>query len=327
MILQYVKYIMSFPFVDIDIQFAYSHSTKKLHIQHFGAFIVLHSYKKISFQGAHGAYSDMSCRKVFPNLETVPCETFDDAFRAVVEGRSDLAMIPVDNTIAGRVADVHHLMPERDLFIIGEHFQPINHMLLGLPGAKLEGVKHVHSHVHALPQCRDFLGSLNVERHVHTDTAGAARKVGLDGDPEHAAIASELAAEIYNLEILKRDIEDRSHNVTRFLILSPEPDFPDEDEDDVMTSLLFEIRNIPASLYKALGGFATNGLSFTKLESYIDENFQAARFYCDVEGHAESPALGRALEELGFFAKDVKLLGTYKAHPFRKKYMAQNIEL
>ena len=284
-------------------------------------------YKTIAFQGAHGAYSDMSCRAVFPDLETLPCDSFDQAFRAVMDGRSDLAMIPVDNTIAGRVADVHHLMPQGDLFIIGEHFQPINHMLLGLPGTKLGDVKHVHSHVHAIPQCRKFLNKLQVKSHVHADTAGAAKEIAAKGDAQHAAIASELAAEIYNLEILERDIEDQAHNVTRFLILSTEPHFPDPDEDDVITSLLFEVRNIPASLYKALGGFATNGLSMTKLESYVDEQFQAARFFCDIEGHHESPSFQRALEELGFFAKDVKLLGTYKAHPFRGQQAGNNEEL
>ncbi len=284
-------------------------------------------YKKIAFQGAHGAYSDMSCRAVFPDLETLPCDSFDVAFDAVADGKADLAMIPVDNTIAGRVADVHHLMPKRDLFIIGEHFQPVNHMLLGVKGAKKEDLKHVHSHVHALPQCREFLKSLSVSSHVHADTAGAAREIAEKHDKAHGAIASSLAGDIYGLEVLDRDIEDCSHNVTRFLILSPEPDFPDVEEEDVVTSLLFEVRNIPAALYKALGGFATNGLSLTKLESYVDENFQAARFYCDIEGHPESRPFNRALEELGFYAKDVKLLGAYKAHEFRKTYESDYGEL
>jgi len=275
------------------------------------------NYKKIAFQGAHGAYSDMACRAVFPDLETLPCDSFDEAFNAVMEGRSDLAMIPVDNTIAGRVADVHHLMPQGDLFIIGEHFQLISHMLLGLPNSNIEDIKHVHSHVHAIPQCRKFLNELDVKSHVHADTAGAAKEISVVKDKTHAAIASELAAEIYGLEILQRDIEDTDHNITRFLILSADPSFPEADEENVITSLLFEVRNIPASLYKALGGFATNGLSMSKLESYVDEQFQAARFYCDIEGHHESPEFELALEELGFFAKDVKLLGTYKAHPFR----------
>lgn len=284
-------------------------------------------YKKISFQGAHGAYSDMACRAVYPALETVPCDSFDGAFRAVMEGTADLAMIPVDNTIAGRVADVHHLMPQGDLFIIGEHFQPVNHMLLGVKGAKIEDVKHVHSHVHAIPQCREFLKTLDAKAHVHADTAGAAKEISQRGAKAHAAIASSLAAELYGLDILEREIEDHSHNVTRFLILSPEPHFPELDAENVLTSLLFEVRNIPAALYKALGGFSTNGLSLTKLESYVDKNFQAARFYCDIEGHPESRAFNRALEELGFFAKDVKLLGAYPASSFRTKSGADHGEL
>ncbi len=284
-------------------------------------------YKTIAFQGAHGAFSDMACRSVFPKLETIPCESFDAAFDAVMNGVADLAMIPVDNTIAGRVADVHHLMPQGDLFIIGEHFQPVNHMLLGVKGAKLSDIKHVHSHVHALPQCRKFLKTLDVKAHVHADTAGAAQEIAEKNDTAHAAIASSLAAEIYDLDILESGIEDVKGNVTRFLILSAEPNFPALSETNVITSLLFEVRNIPASLYKALGGFATNGLSLTKLESYVDENFQAARFYCDIEGHPESRAFNRALEELGFFAKDVKLLGAYKAHSFRKSYQSDYGEL
>ncbi len=277
----------------------------------------MRDYKSIAFQGVRGAYSDVACRSVFPSLETVPCASFDEAFRCVSEGEADLAMIPVDNTIAGRVADVHHLMPHWDLFIIGEHFQPINHMLLGVKGAKIEDIKHVHSHVHAIPQCRNVLKDLKVEAHVHGDTAGAAQEIATRGDKAHGAVASELAAQIYGLDILKRDVEDHSRNVTRFLILSAEPDFPALEAEDVMTSLLFEVRNQPASLYKALGGFATNGLSMTKLESYVDENFHAARFYCDVEGHPESLPFQRAVEELGFFSADVKLLGAYLAHPYR----------
>ena len=284
-------------------------------------------YKTIAFQGAHGAFSDMSCRAVFPDLTTIPCDSFDDAFTAVMEGKADLAMIPVDNTIAGRVADVHHLMPQGDLFIIGEHFQPVNHMFLGVKGSQISDIKHVHSHLHALPQCKKFLKTIDAKAHVHADTAGAAKEISEKGDKAHAAIASELAADIYGLDILEKGIEDVKGNVTRFLILSPEPHFPDLDEENVITSLLFEVRNIPASLYKALGGFATNGLSLTKLESYVDENFQAARFYCDIEGHPESRAFNRALEELGFFAKDVKLLGAYKAHDFRKTYKADYGEL
>ncbi|MCK5283989.1 MAG: prephenate dehydratase [Alphaproteobacteria bacterium] len=282
-------------------------------------------YKKIAFQGIIGAYSDLACRTVFPTFETVPCNSFDDAFISVLDGDSDLAMIPVDNTIAGRVADVHHLMQKGDLFIIGEHFQPVRHALLGVKGVQKESLKHIHSHVHALPQCREFIKSLGLQSHVHADTAGAAEEVAERADIEHAAIASSLAAEIYNLDILEEDIQDKYHNTTRFLILSSDPIIPDIDENiNVLTSLLFEVRNIPAVLYKSLGGFATNGLSLAKLESYVDDKFQAAQFYCDVEGHMESDAFELALEELGFYAKNVKFLGTYPAHDFRKTYIQED---
>jgi prephenate dehydratase len=277
--------------------------------------------RTIAFQGAHGAFSDVACRAVYPDLETVPCHSFDDAFAALAEGKADLAMIPVDNTIAGRVADVHHLMPRGDAFIIGEHFQPIQHHLLGIHGAKKSDLKHVHSHVHAIPQCRNIIRQLGLKAHVHADTAGAAQDVAQRGDITHGAIASSLAAQIYGLDVLVEDIQDRERNTTRFIILASEPHIPEIDEKaDIITSLIFEVRNIPAALYKSLGGFATNGLSLAKLESYVDENFQAATFYCDVEGHPESDAFKRALEELGFYAKDVKFLGAYPAHPFRKTW-------
>ena len=276
----------------------------------------LKNIKKIAFQGAKGAYSDMACRTVFPTLETVPCNSFDQAFRSVQDGKADLAMIPIDNTIAGRVADVHHLMPDSDLYIIGEHFQPIRHTLLGLKGAKKEGLKHVHSHVHAIPQCRKMIKRLGLEAHVHADTAGAAEEIAKLNDPAHAAIASDLAAEIYDLEIFENNVQDEHHNTTRFLILSPEPEIPDENVQTI-TSLLFSARNIPAALYKCLGGFATNNLGMSKLESYVDPNFQAAQFFCDIEGHPDHDDFKLALEELGFYATDVKFLGAYPAHPFR----------
>ncbi|MFK7839413.1 MAG: prephenate dehydratase [Bdellovibrionales bacterium] len=279
------------------------------------------SPKKIAFQGTYGAYSDLACRTVYPNLETIPCNSFNDAFQSVQDEKADLAMIPVDNTIAGRVADVHTLMPEGELFIIGEHFQPVRHALLGVKGSNKESLEHVHSHVHALPQCKKFIEGLNMQAHIHADTAGAAEKVAKKGDMTHGAIASTLAAEIYGLDILQEDVQDSKHNTTRFLVLSPEPEIPEEDDDiNIITSLIFEVRNIPAALYKSLGGFATNGFNIVKLESYIDENFNAAQFYVDIEGHPESTAFNRALEELGFYAKDVKFLGSYAAHPSRKVY-------
>lgn len=275
--------------------------------------------KRIAFQGDHGAFSDLACRTVFKGLETVPCETFEDAFRVVQTGKADLAMIPVDNTIAGRVAAVHHLMPEGDLYIVGEHFEPIRHMLLGVKGAKKSDIKHVHSHIHALPQCSKYTKKLGLKPHVHADTAGAARDIAARGDKRHAAIASSLAARIYGLDIIAEDIQNEDHNTTRFLILSSKPQMPKmSGNNDVITTLTFEVRNIPAALYKSLGGFATNGVNMLKLESYVDPRFQAARFYADVEGHPDSKKLQLALEELRFFAKDVKYLGTYKAHPFRK---------
>lgn len=277
--------------------------------------------KTIAFQGTHGAYSDLACRTVYPDLETMPCNSFDEAFQAVRDETADLAMIPVDNTIAGRVADVHTLMPEGELFIISEHFQPIRHTLLGVRGTKVEMLSHVHSHIHALPQCKKFIADLKMKPHIHADTAGAAEEVANRGDVTHGAIASKLAAEIYGLDILAEDVQDANHNTTRFLILAPEPDMPEEDSNEnTITSLIFETRNIPASLYKSLGGFATNGLNIVKLESYVDENFRAAQFYLDVEGHPESKSFNLALEELGFYAKDVKFLGAYPAHPSRKLY-------
>ncbi len=272
---------------------------------------------KIAFQGAHGAYSDLSCRTVYPDMETMPCNSFEDAFRAVSDGETDLAMIPVDNTLAGRVADVHHLLPNSNLFIIGEHFQPIRHTLLGVKGAKLEELEYVHSHIHALPQCRKLIKRMGLKARVHADTAGAAQEICAKGDKTHAAIASSLAAEIYDLDILENDVQDADHNTTRFLILSKERLIPLEMEH-VITSMVFRVRNIPAALYKALGGFATNSINLTKLESYVDEKFQAAQFFVDLEGHPDSRSLQLALEELAFFAKEVKMLGSYPAHPFRR---------
>ena len=275
--------------------------------------------KIIAFQGFAGAYSDLSCREVFPEADTLPCETFDKAFAAVKSGEADLAMIPVDNTLAGRVADVHRLMPESDLHIVGEHFQPIQHALMGVKGTNLDSITTVHSHIHALPQCQKIIQELSLQQNVHADTAGAAQEIAQKNDPTQAAIASKLAAKIYGLEILKDDVQDADHNTTRFLILSKESEVPQFDANkSFLTSFIFEVRNIPAALYKALGGFATNNVNMVKLESYVDENFQAAQFYADVIGHPEDRPLQLAMEELGFYAKNVLLLGTYDAHSFRK---------
>lgn len=273
---------------------------------------------KIAFQGLAGAYSDMACRAVCPERETLPCRTFEDAFRAVQQGRAERAMIPVDNTLAGRVADVHHLLPHGNLYIVGEHFHPVRHALLGVHGAQKKDLKHVHSHVHAIPQCRKLIRRMRLETHIGTDTAGAAAKVARMKDKAHGAIASELAAKIYGLKVIERDVQDAGHNTTRFLILSQRHEIPSHIQGGrFITSLFFRTRNIPAALYKALGGFATNGVSMAKLESYVDPAFGVARFYAEVEDHVKSPALKRALEELDFFAQEVRIMGTYKAHPFR----------
>lgn len=274
--------------------------------------------KKISFQGAHGAYSDLACREMFPNLETVPCHTFEDAFTAVQTGVTDLAMIPIDNTLAGRVADVHHLMPKSGLSIVGEHFLKIEHALLGIKGARIEDLKHVHSHIHALPQCKKIIKELGLIPHVHADTAGAAQEISTRMDKAHGAIASTLAAQIYNLEILRPNVQDADHNTTRFVVLSPQAYVPPLEKDKVfITSFIFSVRNIPAALYKAMGGFATNGINMGKLESYVNPQFQVAQFYVEVMGHPDETSLKLAMEELQFYAKDVSVLGTYEAHPRR----------
>lgn len=265
-----------------------------------------------------GAYSDLACRNAFPDLTTIPCVSFEAAFRAVQDEVADLAMIPVDNSLAGRVADVHSLIPGGNLFIIGEYFQRIRHCLLGLPGAKLSEITDIHSHVHAIPQCKKIIDDMGLTRHVVADTAKGASDVKKWNDPSQAAIGSELAAGIYGLEILKKDIQDAAHNTTRFLIFSRHWDIPVYQPNSAyITSLLFEVRNIPAALYKALGGFATNGIQMSKLESYVDKDFNVARFFADVEGHIEEQSLQLALEELNFFAKKVVQLGTYSAGTFR----------
>lgn len=273
---------------------------------------------KIAFQGAHGAFSDMSCRAVFGKMETIPCEAFEDAFRAVESGETDLAMIPVDNSLAGRVADVHHLLPTKNLFIIAEHFQPISMCLLGVKGSKISDITDVHSHVHAIPQCRKVIKELGLKTHIHADTAGAAKEISEKNDKSQAAIASRLAGEMYSLEILKEGIQDIPNNTTRFLVLSREAVKPDTKNGAVITSFFFEVRNVPAALYKAMGGFATNNVQITKLESYIDPQFNIARFYAEVLGGQDDLPLQNAFEELKFFAKDVKIMGSYFAHPFRK---------
>ena len=274
----------------------------------------------IAFQGSPGAYSDLACQEVRPDRRTLPCRTFEDALAALSSGEADLAMIPIENSVAGRVADVHHLLPRSGLSIIGEHFAPVHHHLLAVPGASIETLKTVRSHVHALSQCRDIIRNLKLTPVVAADTAGAAAEIARLGDPSVAAIASELAGRIYGLVSLKAGIEDAAHNTTRFVILAREPEVPKFDGSPAVTTFLFRVRNVPAALYKALGGFATNGVNMTKLESYMGGGtFAATEFYADVEAHPSERRLQLALDELKFFTDELTMLGTYPAHPSRTK--------
>jgi prephenate dehydratase len=276
--------------------------------------------RKIVFQGEPGANSHIACKQAYPRLEPVPCPTFEDAFNAVARGRADLAMIPIENSVAGRVADIHHLMPTSGLHIIGEWFLPIRNQLMAPKGATRRGIKTVESHVMALGQCRNFLRKLGAKTVVAADTAGAAREVAERGDKTRAAIASRLAAEIYDLDIIAENIEDESHSTTRFIVLSRDKKWATRGKELVLTTFVFQVRNIPAALYKALGGFATNGVNMTKLESYmIEGNFFATQFYADVEGHPDDRGLKLALDELDFFSSQFKILGVYPAHRFRKQ--------
>ncbi len=273
----------------------------------------------IAFQGAPGANSDIACREAYPDMTTLSCGTFVDAFGAVKNGDAALAMIPIDNTVAGRVADIHHLLPDSGLHIIAEHYERINHQLLVLPGTDISEIKEIHSHVHALSQCRTLIEDLGVAAMVHLDTAGAAADVAKWGDKTKAAIATRLAGEIYGLDLIRSDIEDAEHNTTRFVVLSRDSVIPDAGSGNVMTSFVFRVRNIPAALYKAMGGFSTNGVNMTKLESYVGAGFIAAQFYAEVEGHPEDGPLKLALEELGFFSEELTILGVFPADPFRKE--------
>ncbi|MFC0622605.1 prephenate dehydratase [Kribbella deserti] len=273
----------------------------------------------IAYQGEPGANSAMACTEMFPGREQLPCTTFEDALEAVTSGRAELAMIPIDNSIAGRVADIHHLLPESGLHIIGEHFLPIHFQLMVAPGTELAQIKTVRSHVHALGQCRKIIREHGWSTVVTDDTAGAAREVSELGDPTVAALSPFAAAELYGLDILARDVEDEHHNTTRFLVLSRETNIPPVGSGPMVTSFVYRVRNVPAALYKALGGFATNGVNMSKLESYQLGTFFATQFYADVEGHPEDPSVALALEELAFFSVEVRLLGVYPAHPYRAK--------
>jgi prephenate dehydratase len=279
------------------------------------------SRKSIVFQGEPGANSHIACSDAYPDHAAVPCATFEDAFAAIESGEADLGMIPVENSVAGRVADIHHLMPQSGLHIVAEWFLPVRHQLMAPKGAELAGIRSVESHVMALGQCRNIIRKLGLKTIVAADTAGSAREVAERGDKTRAAIASRLAAQIYGLDILAEDVEDESHNTTRFLVLSRHPSWAKSSGGPVITTFVFRVRNVPAALYKALGGFATNGVNMTKLESYmIEGNFFATQFYADVEGHPDDRNVALALEELAFFSKELRVLGVYPAHPFRATF-------
>lgn len=274
--------------------------------------------KSIAFQGEAGAYSHLACRDYHPDYQPLPCTSFQAAFKAVQKGKAQLAMIPVENTLAGRVSDIYHLLPEGGLHIIAEDYLPIRHQLMAVKGATLEDVKVARSHAMALGQVRKNLMKMGIAPVEDLDTAGAANKVAMRGDKSIAAVASVLAAELYDLEIIAENIEDADHNTTRFLTLAPEPLLANQDEGPWVTSFIFKVRNVPSALYKALGGFATNGLNMTKLESYmVGGSFTATQFYADVEGHPEDAGMQHALEELAFFTTSVQILGTYRAHASR----------
>ncbi|MER2535382.1 MAG: prephenate dehydratase [Rhizobiaceae bacterium] len=279
---------------------------------------------RIAFQGEPGANSDTACRNVFPAMEPLPCATFEDAFAAVETGKADLAMIPIENTIAGRVADIHHILPESKLHIIGEYFLPIHFQLMVLPGVGRDEIRTVHSHIHALGQCRKYIRRNGWKGVVAGDTAGAAKLVAETGERDMAALAPRLAASLYGMDILEENVEDTDSNVTRFVVLTRSKAWAERPAPDarMMTTFIFRVRNVPAALYKAMGGFATNGVNMTKLESYQLGAFTATQFYADIEGHPEDPNVKLALDELRFFSREVRILGVYPASLSREEWNA-----
>jgi prephenate dehydratase len=279
------------------------------------------STKKIAIQGELGSNSHIACQEAYPDHEVLPCRTFEDALGAVSSGEADLGMIPIDNSIAGRVTDIHHLLPHANLHIVAEHFLPIHFHLMAPKGASLSTVKTAESHIHALGQCRRFINKHGYRSVIAADTAGAARAIAQTSDVTRGALATKLAAEIYGLDILAEHVEDEAHNTTRFVVLSRNERNAASGNGPVITTFIFRVRNVPAALYKAMGGFATNGVNMTKLESYMLEgNFFATMFYADVEGHPDDRGLAFALEELKFFSREFKILGVYPAHPFRATF-------
>jgi prephenate dehydratase len=275
----------------------------------------------IAFQGLPGAYSDLACRAAYPGWDTLPCPSFEAAMDAVQSGQARLAMLPCENSLAGRVPDIHRLLPASGLAVVGEHFERVEHCLLAPAGASLQTLRRAHSHPVALGQVRAILKELDLTPVIEADTAGAAEMIARRGGVEDAAIASALAAEIYGLTILRRNVEDAAHNTTRFYICAAAPAPPPPGTPGCVTSFVFRVRNLPAALYKALGGFATNGVNMTKLESYmLDGEFTATQFLADVDGHPAEPGLARALEELSYFSRELRVLGAYRGHPYRAQH-------
>ncbi len=272
----------------------------------------------IAFQGVLGANSHVACSQAYPDMDPLPCESFEDAFAAVESGRAELGMIPIENSLGGRVADIHHLLRESSLYIVGEFFLPVQYLLLAQHGATLEGLKEVWSHPQALAQCRNQIRELGLKPVARADTAGAAQDVATTKDPALGAVSNALAAEIYGLEILRTRFEDRIGNTTRFIVMSRRRIDPDPKAGACMVSFIFTVRSVPAALYKALGGFATNGVNITKLESYISgERFNVAQFYAEIEGHPADLNVARALEELDYFSTSLRIMGAFPAHPYR----------
>ena len=270
----------------------------------------------IAFQGVAGAYSQLACKSVFPDMDSLPCQDFETALEAVTNKQAELAMIPIENSLGGRVAEIHNLLSTTNLSIIGEHFQPIIHKLLAVKGSKLADIKNVFSHLQALAQCRQRIRQQAFTANISTDTALAAKEVAAKQDTSIAALASSLAGEIYNLESLDDNFADSTDNVTRFIIMARQP--LKQLSEPAITSLLFQLRSIPAALYKALGGFATNGVNITKLESYIkDSQFRVAQFYVDIDGRQGTPEVENALDELRHFTTSLNILGSYPASSYR----------
>ncbi len=276
--------------------------------------------KTIAYQGVRGAYSEQASKHAYASYDTIACDTFHEAMWLVEQGDADLAMIPLENSTAGRVEEIYRLIPKMALHVIGEHFEPVIHCLLALPDAKLEELESVASHPQALAQCHNNIMKLGLKAEAKLDTAGAAKELLVLNDPRQAAIASKLAAEIYGLQILKENFEDKHGNTTRFFILSREKSVPLYDPDKkYITSLLFQVKNIPSALYKVLGGFATNGINLLKIESYMGtQMLPGSQFHIDIDGHIDSDVMKLALSELVFFADDVRILGIYESHRHRE---------